>query len=193
SLRTPPPPRPPLFPYTTLFRSAGCRIPSPAPTTFPLPSKRWRSTTLTHSCGRGRMRPPWTFRSWWDAIWSAPLPRMLADLSAARQSGNSMGHHGRQGAAAEHVAVPWQRVYRLPEGVDADTAVAVVHPAATAHLALHRYAVVNNGETVFIGGGAGHVGSAAVVMAAQTSRRVITSRSEEHTSELQSRFDLVCR
>ena len=92
---------------------------------------------------------------------------------------NSMGHHGRQGAAAEHVAVPWQRVYRLPEGVDADTAVAVVHPAATAHLALHRHAGVNNGDTVFIGGGAGHVGSAAVVMAAQTSRRVITSARKE--------------
>lgn len=95
---------------------------------------------------------------------------------------NSMGHHGRQGAAAEHVAVPWQRVYRLPDGVGVDTAAAVVHPAATAHLALYRHARLERGETVFIGGGAGHVGSAALVMAAQTSRRVITSARGDDTN-----------
>src|SRR5699024_6959451 len=38
---------------------------------------------------------------------------------------NSMGHHGRQGAMADRVAVPWQRLYRLPDGVDVDTAAAV--------------------------------------------------------------------
>ncbi|RST16622.1 NADPH:quinone reductase, partial [Streptomyces sp. WAC04770] len=37
---------------------------------------------------------------------------------------NSMGHAGRQGAAAERVAVPADRLYRLPDGVDPEDAVA---------------------------------------------------------------------
>src|SRR5699024_6461559 len=48
-------------------------------------------------------------------------------------------------------------------------------------LALYRHADLRSGETVFIGGGAGHVGSAAVVMAAQNSRYVITSARRQDT------------
>jgi NADPH:quinone reductase-like Zn-dependent oxidoreductase len=48
---------------------------------------------------------------------------------------NSMGHGGRQGAFAERVVVPADRLYPLPAGVGAVEAVAVLHPAATAYLA----------------------------------------------------------
>ncbi|RPK62548.1 alcohol dehydrogenase [Streptomyces sp. ADI96-02] len=44
---------------------------------------------------------------------------------------NSMGHAGRQGAAAERVAVPADRLYRLPDEVNPEDAVALAHPAAT--------------------------------------------------------------
>jgi NADPH:quinone reductase-like Zn-dependent oxidoreductase len=90
---------------------------------------------------------------------------------------NSMGHHGRQGAAAGYVAVPAERLYRLPEAVDADTAVAVAHPGATAYLALVTHAGLRAGETVFVGGGAGNVGAAAVVLAVRAGARVVTSAS----------------
>lgn len=88
---------------------------------------------------------------------------------------NSMGHAGRQGAAAQYVTVAAERLYPLPAGVDPDVAVAIAHPAATAHLALHTHASLRAGETVFIAGGAGHVGSAAIVLAARAGARVLAS------------------
>src|SRR5438067_6385693 len=39
----------------------------------------------------------------------------------------------------------------------------------------------------------GHVSQAADLLASARARRAAAARSEEHTSELQSRFDLVCR
>jgi len=87
---------------------------------------------------------------------------------------NSLGHGGRQGAAAEYAVVPADRLYRLPPGVDPVTAAAVAHPSATAHLALGR-AGLRAGETVYVAGGAGHVGGAAVVLAARAGARVVAS------------------
>jgi NADPH:quinone reductase-like Zn-dependent oxidoreductase len=75
------------------------------------------------------------------------------------------------------VAVPAERLYHLPGGVDPDTAVAVFHPAATAYLALETHAGLRAGETVFVGGGAGNVGSAAVVLAIRAGARVVASAS----------------
>ncbi|WP_240630269.1 NADPH:quinone reductase [Specibacter cremeus] len=95
-----------------------------------------------------------------DAVWS-----------------NSMGYAGRPGAAAEFVAVPADRLYPLPAGVDPVQAVAVLHPGATAHLALHGHAHIQPGETVFVGGAAGQVGSALVVQAVRAGARVIASAS----------------
>ncbi|EPD96956.1 hypothetical protein HMPREF1486_00187 [Streptomyces sp. HPH0547] len=88
---------------------------------------------------------------------------------------NSLGHDGRQGAAAEQAVVPADRLYHLPEGVEPAAAVAVVHPAATAWLALFRHGCVRPGETVFVAGAAGNVGSALVVLAADAGARVIAT------------------
>jgi NADPH:quinone reductase-like Zn-dependent oxidoreductase len=90
---------------------------------------------------------------------------------------NSLGHGGRQGAAAEYAVVSADRLYRLPDGVDPVDAVAVVHPGATAYLALITHARLQAGETVYIAGGAGHVGSAAIVLAVRAGARVIASAS----------------
>jgi 2-desacetyl-2-hydroxyethyl bacteriochlorophyllide A dehydrogenase len=88
---------------------------------------------------------------------------------------NSLGHGGRQGAAAEQAVVPADRLYHLPDGVDPETAVTVVHPGATARLALFTHGGVQPGETVFIAGAAGNVGSALVVMAADAGARIVAS------------------
>lgn len=92
---------------------------------------------------------------------------------------NSMGHAGRQGAAAEFAAVATDRLYRLPAGVDAFDAVAVAHPAATAHLALHAHGGLRAGETVLVRGAAGNVGNALTVMAVAAGARVIAVCSAE--------------
>lgn len=88
---------------------------------------------------------------------------------------NSLGHGGRQGAAAEQVVVSADRLYHLPEAVDPYEAVAVVHPAATAYLALFTHGRIRAGETVVIAGAAGNVGSALVVMAVQAGARVVAT------------------
>ncbi|MGP3923139.1 NADPH:quinone reductase [Streptomyces sp. 8N616] len=86
---------------------------------------------------------------------------------------NSLGHDGRQGAAAGQAVVPVDRLYRLPGGVDPHDAVAVAHPAATAYLGLFTHGRLRPGETVVVAGAAGNVGSALVVMAVQAGARVI--------------------
>lgn len=88
---------------------------------------------------------------------------------------NSLGHGGRQGAAADRAVIAADRLYHLPAGVDPMDAVAVVHLGGTAHLALFRYGGLRPGRTVLVGGGAGHVGGALVAMAAEAGARVIAT------------------
>ena len=95
---------------------------------------------------------------------------------------NSLGHGGRQGAAAEYAVVPTDRLYRLPPAVDDPRlAVASLHPAATAWLALHRHAHLVAGETVYVGGAAGSVGSGLVQLAAESGARVIACARDYDT------------
>lgn len=92
---------------------------------------------------------------------------------------NSLGHHGRQGAWSEYAVVPVDRLYPLPDGVDAKDAAAVLHGAGTAHIGLVREARLAAGETLFIEGGAGAVGSAVIQMAHALGARVIASAGAE--------------
>ncbi|OLZ68851.1 oxidoreductase [Streptomyces sp. IMTB 2501] len=100
---------------------------------------------------------------------------------------NSLGHGGRQGAAAEQAVVAADRLYRLPGGVDPYAAVAAVHPAATAYLALFVHGRLHVGETVLVAGAAGNVGSALVTMAVRSGARVLTTagaRDAQYCAEL---------
>lgn len=100
---------------------------------------------------------------------------------------NSLGHDGRQGTAAQYAAVPAERLYPTPENAaDPEQFVAVLHPTATAALALHTHARLSAGETVFIAGGAGHVGAAATVLAAQAGARVVVSASAKDLDRCRS-------
>nr|WP_232328278.1 zinc-binding dehydrogenase [Kibdelosporangium sp. MJ126-NF4] len=86
---------------------------------------------------------------------------------------NSMGHNGRQGTFAEYVAVPQERLYALPDGVDPIAAVSVLHTAATAHIGLYREARIRPSETIVVVGAGGGVGSAVCQLAAAAGVRVI--------------------
>jgi NADPH:quinone reductase-like Zn-dependent oxidoreductase len=100
---------------------------------------------------------------------------------------DSLGHEGRQGATAERAAVPADRLYRLPDGVRPEQAVAVVHPAVTACLALFRHGRPRPGETVLVGGAAGNVGSALVEFAVRAGARVLATaapRDHDHVRSL---------
>jgi NADPH:quinone reductase-like Zn-dependent oxidoreductase len=88
---------------------------------------------------------------------------------------NSLGHGGRQGAAAQFAAVPRERLYRIPDGVDPIDLVALAHPAATAWLGLVEHGRLRPGGTAFVGGGGGNVGSCAVAFALSMGAGVVTT------------------
>lgn len=88
---------------------------------------------------------------------------------------NSLGHHGRQGAFAQYAVVASERLYALPDGVAPEQAVAVLHPAATAHLGLVREARLQAGETLLVEGAGGAVGSALVQMGHSMGARVLAT------------------
>lgn len=88
---------------------------------------------------------------------------------------NSLGHDGRQGSFAEYACVPEERTYPLPSPVDPETAVPALHPAATAYTGLVHHAWVRPSDVVFVGGGAGNVGSAVLQLAHAIGCRVLVS------------------
>ena len=90
---------------------------------------------------------------------------------------NSLGHEGRQGAAAEYAVAAQDRVYRLPQDVDPLEAVALGHPAATAYLGLFTHGGLTAGQDVLVLGAGGNVGGAMVAMAAEAGARVIAVAS----------------
>jgi NADPH:quinone reductase-like Zn-dependent oxidoreductase len=90
---------------------------------------------------------------------------------------NSLGHGGRQGAAAERAVVPGDRLYHLPDGVRPHDAVTVLHPAGTAYLGLFPHGRLRAGETVLVAGAGGNVGGALVTLAVDAGARVIATAS----------------
>ncbi|HYZ55898.1 MAG TPA: zinc-binding dehydrogenase [Streptosporangiaceae bacterium] len=86
---------------------------------------------------------------------------------------NSAGYGGRPGATAELVAVPQDRLYRLPPGADPVRFVAAVHPGATAYGVLIRRARLCAGETVAVVGANGAVGMCLIQVAAAWGAQVI--------------------
>ncbi|MBM0257247.1 zinc-binding dehydrogenase [Micromonospora sp. 4G55] len=73
--------------------------------------------------------------------------------------------------------VPVDRLYRWPGGVDPAIAVTMLHPVATAYLALFVHGRLRPGETVVVAGGAGNVGAALVALAATAGARVVATAS----------------
>ncbi len=94
--------------------------------------------------------------------------------------GSNQGLLGRQGTSAEYAAVDEEWLYPLPSGVSDEHAAAVSLVGITAHLGLVRDAKLRHGETIFINGGSGGVGSMVVQMARALGARVIaTAGSDE--------------
>ena len=98
--------------------------------------------------------------------------------------GSNQGLLGRQGTFAEYAAVDEQWLYPIPEGVSDDTAAACALVGITAHLGLVRDAKLKSGETLFVNGGTGGVGSMVVQISKALGARVITTAgSDEKVAE----------
>ncbi|WP_225046916.1 alcohol dehydrogenase catalytic domain-containing protein [Lacticaseibacillus kribbianus] len=71
---------------------------------------------------------------------------------------NSAGYDGRQGVTATNAVIPAARLAPLPEGVDPDAWLALVHPGATAAIIVNQLLQLKPGARLLVAGGAGHVG-----------------------------------
>lgn len=98
--------------------------------------------------------------------------------------GSNQGLLGRQGTFAEYAAVDEEWLYPLPDNVSEQEAAAVALVGITAHLGLFRDAKLRRGETLFVNGGSGGVGSMVVQMARIVGARVITTAGSPEKVEI---------
>jgi NADPH2:quinone reductase len=89
--------------------------------------------------------------------------------------GSNQGLMGRQGSFAEYACVAEDWLYPTPTGVPDTEAAAAALVGITAHLGLFRCAKLQPGETVFVNGGTGGVGSMVAQMAKAVTAQVITT------------------
>ncbi len=124
---------------------------------------------------------------------AAPLPKpyiLGADLAGVVEAvgpnatrykpgdrvwGSNQGRNGRQGTLAAYAAVDEKWLYPTPHGISSEAVVAVSLVGLTAHYGLASIAHVQAGETVFVNGGTGGVGSAVVQMSKALGAKVITT------------------
>jgi len=102
--------------------------------------------------------------------------------------GSNQGLLGRQGTTAEFVCVEEHWLYPIPEGVGELDAAAAALTGITAHLGLFRHAQLQPGETVFVHGGTGGVGSMVVQMAKAIGAKVICTVGSVEKAELCRRW-----
>jgi NADPH2:quinone reductase len=100
---------------------------------------------------------------------------------------SNQGLFGRQGTFAEFACVEARWLNATPAGVRDEDAAAVSLVGITAHLGLFAKARLQAGETVFVNGGAGGVGSMVVQLAKAAGARVIaTAGSDERVAKARS-------
>lgn len=98
--------------------------------------------------------------------------------------GTNQGLLGRQGTFAEYACVNEEWLYPTPTGVPDTEAAAAALVGITAHLGLFRCAKLQPGETVFVNGGTGGVGSMVVQMAKAMAAKVITTVGSAEKADL---------
>ncbi len=89
--------------------------------------------------------------------------------------GSNQGLLGRQGTFAEYAAADESLLYATPANISDEEAAACALVGLTAHLGLVREAGLTAGQTIFVNGGSGGVGSMVVQMAKILGARVIAT------------------
>jgi NADPH:quinone reductase len=97
--------------------------------------------------------------------------------------GTNQGLLGRQGTFSEYAAVDECWLYPTPDPVTDREAAALALVGITAHLGLFRDAQIQPGESLFVHGGSGGVGSCVVQMAKAIGARVITTAGSDQKAE----------
>jgi NADPH2:quinone reductase len=106
-------------------------------------------------------------------------PGVTRYIPGDRVWGSNQGLLGRQGTAAELICVHEEWLYPIPDGVSDESAAAGALTGITAHLGLYQKANLQPGETVFVNGGTGGVGSMVVQLARAHDAQVFTTVGSE--------------
>src|SRR3954466_11390448 len=131
--------------------------------------------------GRYQIRPPLPYvpggeiAGIVDAVGSAVDTFSVGDRVVTWQRG---------GGLADYVSVNFKDVDKVPAGLDAIAAAAMLVDYQTAHYALFERGQLRQGETVLVLGATGGVGSAAVQLAARAGAYVIAAASTEQKREM---------
>ena len=115
-----------------------------------------------------------------EAVGSAAKRFKVGD----RVWGSNQGMMGRQGVAAEFAAIDEAYAYPTANNQTDAEAAALALVGITAHLGLFRTARLAAGETLYVSGGSGGVGSAVVQMAHAAGARVATTAGSAERVEL---------
>src|SRR5262249_60798672 len=100
-----------------------------------------------------------------------------------RVAGWNQGLLGRQGSFGEYACGAEDWLCPTPAGVTGPEAAAAALVGITAHLGLFRCAGLKAGETVFVNGGTGGVGSMVVQMGKAVGARVVTTVGSAEKAE----------
>lgn len=98
--------------------------------------------------------------------------------------GSNQGLMGRQGSFAEYAAVDEQWLYPSPPDVDDKQLAAIALVGITSWLGLRQHARLSAGETLFVNGGSGGVGSTVVQMSKALGAKVITTAGTDEKAQL---------
>ena len=106
--------------------------------------------------------------------------------------GSNQGLLGRQGTLAEDAAVHEDWLFPTPPGVDDKSAAAAALVGITAHLGLFDLAKLRPGETVFVNGGTGGVGSMVLQMTKAIGGKVVTTVGSSDKADLCRKWGADC-
>jgi NADPH:quinone reductase len=98
--------------------------------------------------------------------------------------GSNQSLFGRQGTFAEYAAVGEEWLYATPDAMTDEVAAAGALVGITAHLGLFLNAGLEEGETVFVNGGTGGVGTAVIQLAKSVGAKVIATVGSEDKKTL---------
>lgn len=118
---------------------------------------------------------------------------VLQFAAGDRVWGSNQSLFGRQGTFAEYAAVDEAWLYPTPDAMSDEVAAAGALVGITAHLGLFLNAGLQTGETVFVNGGTGGVGTAVIQLAKSVGANVVATVGSEEKKALCESFgaDLV--
>jgi NADPH2:quinone reductase len=145
-------------------------VPGPGQVVVAVKAAGVNFTDLLSLDGKYQNLPPLPFTPGKDA---AGVIAAVGDDVTCVRPGDRVIAHVNDGALAERVVADERLCFRLPDGMDFETAAAMGLPYETAYVALAMRGRLQAGERVLINGASGGVGLAAVEIAKALGARVL--------------------